>query len=67
MVMFDTQQKATDAIRAQKQLIRQQEIQDQRDLFTQLIDTDLYQQPSSSPSFFNQITKETNDVLLGSI
>lgn len=65
--MFDTQQKATDAIRAQKQLIRQQEIQDQQDLFTQLIDTDLYQQPSSSPSFFNQITKETNDVLLGSI
>lgn len=67
MVMFDTQQKATDAIRAQKQLIRQQEIQDQRDLFTQLIDTDLNQQPSSSPSFFNQITKETNDVLLGSM
>lgn len=65
--MFDTQQKATDAIRAQKQLIRQQEIQDQRDLFTQLIDTDLNQQPSSSPSFFNQITKETNDVLLGSM
>lgn len=65
--MFDTQQKATDAIRAQKQLIRQQEIQDQQDLFTQLIDTDLYQQPSSSPSFFNQITKETNDVLLGSM
>jgi hypothetical protein len=41
MVMFDTQQKATAAIRAQKQLIHQQEIQDQRDSFTQLIDTDL--------------------------
>ncbi len=37
LLMFDTQQRAADAAKAQEKLDRQQEIQNQRDLFQQLI------------------------------